>query len=90
MHAYLVQTIGADEHGCAVGSRFSDTYYHFLIEAMPRLALAKPILDADHHFRIISHEHDFARSFLAELGFDGERVVSTGITTKNSHHKVRA
>jgi capsular polysaccharide biosynthesis protein len=62
---------------CLVNRRFSQNYYHFLIESLPRLMLLRDTLAADPAIQIISHSTPFSREILNLLGY-GDRIVETG------------
>eukprot|EP00047_Mylnosiga_fluctuans_P006675 m.248432 g.248432 ORF g.248432 m.248432 type:complete len:478 (+) comp15727_c0_seq1:196-1629(+) len=59
----------------AIMTRWGSSYYHWVIEELPRLAYVIEMLLANPDIRIITHDHVGNRLFFEFLGLDPKRVV---------------
>jgi hypothetical protein len=63
----------------SIATRWGSSYYHWLLEELPRLAYVLPQLRADPSMRIITHDHRANRRIFEWLGLDPARVLPTSL-----------
>lgn len=54
--------------------QYSNMYYHFVSEILPRIIIAKPYLDRDPDAKILIWDSPYVRSYLEEIGISVERI----------------
>lgn len=58
-----------------IGTRWGSSFYHWLLEELPRLAYVLPLLKADPNIRILTHDHRANRRIFEWLGLSPSRLV---------------
>lgn len=63
------------DHAVNIATRWGSSYYHWLLEELPRLAYVLPMLRADPSLKIITHDHRANRRVYEWLGLSASQVL---------------